>query len=677
MANTLLIKRSTATAAPSTLENGELAYSQVGATGKLYIGRPGGTTGDVDAIGGKYYVDRSETAYGWGNHALAGYLTTQYSLPEATSAVRGGIELFSDTDQSVAANAVSSTASRTYGIQLNSAGQAVVNVPWVDTNTFYTLPVATSTVLGGIELFSSIDQTVAANAITTTASRTYGLQLNAWNQGVINVPWTDTLYTLPVATDTALGGIELFSNVDQSVAANAVTTTAGRTYGIQLNAANQAVVNVPWTDTTQTTVANLSGGSAGTLPYQSGANATAMLAAGTSGYILRANGAAAPSWTINDLTSFPTSNFKKSVKVATTANITLSGLQTIDGVLLVNGDRVLVKNQTALPENGIYIALSGTWARSTAADGSNEIDSAVVGVEAGTENGGLFYTNVFKSTDVVGTTLMPWYKVTTELDQTTTNTANKIVQRDGSGNFSAGTITATGFSGSGASLTSLNASNLSSGTVPDARISGSYTGMTNLTGTGTVDFSKFYGNGADTAALPSFSWTTDPNTGIWNSAADTIGFTTGGTNRITINSSGISGAGSGLTSLNASNLASGTVPVARIPALGYLPISGGTLTGALTVTGDFTVNGTITTVNTEEVTIADNNIRLNGNFLTGIPSENAGISVRRGGFADVALQWNEGTDKWEVTTDGSVYSNLLTAANFPTEFTGTIDGGTF
>ena len=54
-------------------------------------------------------------------------------LPEATSSAKGAIELFSDTDQSVAANAVSATASRTYGIQLNSAGQGVVNVPWTDT----------------------------------------------------------------------------------------------------------------------------------------------------------------------------------------------------------------------------------------------------------------------------------------------------------------------------------------------------------------------------------------------------------------------------------------------------------------------------------------------------------------------------------------------------------------
>ena len=53
-----------------------------------------------------------------------------YSLPEATSTAKGGVELFSDTVQSVAAESVSTTDNRTYGLQLNSAGQAVVNVPW-------------------------------------------------------------------------------------------------------------------------------------------------------------------------------------------------------------------------------------------------------------------------------------------------------------------------------------------------------------------------------------------------------------------------------------------------------------------------------------------------------------------------------------------------------------------
>lgn len=56
-----------------------------------------------------------------------------YTLPTATSSAKGGIELFSDTVQTVAANTVSSTSSRTYGVQLNSDGQAVVNVPWTDT----------------------------------------------------------------------------------------------------------------------------------------------------------------------------------------------------------------------------------------------------------------------------------------------------------------------------------------------------------------------------------------------------------------------------------------------------------------------------------------------------------------------------------------------------------------
>ena len=62
-----------------------------------------------------------------------------YSLPEATATVRGGIELFSNTDQSVAANSISSTAGRTYGSQLNSAGQLVVNVPWRQTLSIHAM----------------------------------------------------------------------------------------------------------------------------------------------------------------------------------------------------------------------------------------------------------------------------------------------------------------------------------------------------------------------------------------------------------------------------------------------------------------------------------------------------------------------------------------------------------
>lgn len=107
----------------------------------------------------------------------------------------------------------------------------------------------TSTTLGTIKLASDTAQTVAFNAVSATASRSYGLQVNASGQGIVNVPWTDTVYTLPTATASALGGIELFSGTTQTTAANAVTTTASRTYGLQLNSDLQGVVNVPWTDT--------------------------------------------------------------------------------------------------------------------------------------------------------------------------------------------------------------------------------------------------------------------------------------------------------------------------------------------------------------------------------------------------------------------------------------------
>ena len=62
---------------------------------------------------------------------------------------------------------------------------------------------------------------------------------------------TNTTYS--AATSTVLGLVELFSDTVQTVAGNAVTATAGRTYGVQFNSSGQMVVNVPWTDTTPVT----------------------------------------------------------------------------------------------------------------------------------------------------------------------------------------------------------------------------------------------------------------------------------------------------------------------------------------------------------------------------------------------------------------------------------------
>ena len=62
------------------------------------------------------------------------------------------------------------------------------------------------------------------------------------------------------------------------------------------------------------------------------------------------------------------------------------------------------------------------------------------------------------------------------------------------------------------------------------------------------------------------------------------------------------------------------------------------------------------------MTVDDNIIVLNNN-ATGAPSANAGLEVERGSSTNVAIQWNETSDKWELTNDGSTYGNLVTTAD--------------
>lgn len=76
---------------------------------------------------------------------------------------------------------------------------------------------------------------------------------------------------------------------------------------------------------------------------------------------------------------------KSPVKAATTANIMLSGTQTIDGVVLVVGNRVLVKNQNNGSQNGIYEVSDGAWSRSSDANTDAEI---MTGLSVAVENGG-------------------------------------------------------------------------------------------------------------------------------------------------------------------------------------------------------------------------------------------------------------------------------------------------
>ena len=102
-------------------------------------------------------------------------------------------------------------------------------------------------------------------------------------------------------------------------------------------------------------------------------------------------------------------DIKDSVRIATTANITLSGTQTIDGVVLVAGNRVLVKDQTTASQNGIYIVASGAWTRSADFDntpGTEVSPGSFTFVEEGTTNANSGWVLTTNGTIIIGTTAL-------------------------------------------------------------------------------------------------------------------------------------------------------------------------------------------------------------------------------------------------------------------------------
>ena len=94
-----------------------------------------------------------------------------------------------------------------------------------------------------------------------------------------------------------------------------------------------------------------------------------------------------------------------------------------------------------------------------------------------------------------------------------------------------------------------------------------------------------------------------------------------------------------------------------------------TITNNLNVGGNLNVTGTINSVNTTQVNIVDNKINLNTDF-TGDPTVNAGIRVERGNAADVELLWNESSDNWTLTNDGTNYHAITR------KFTAVVGDGT-
>ena len=99
---------------------------------------------------------------------------------------------------------------------------------------------------------------------------------------------------------------------------------------------------------------------------------------------------------------------KASVVAGTTANISLTGAQTIDGVSVVATDRVLVKNQTAPAENGIYVASATAWARASDMSTWAQVPGAYVFIETGTTLADTGWVCTSNAGGTINVTAMTW-----------------------------------------------------------------------------------------------------------------------------------------------------------------------------------------------------------------------------------------------------------------------------
>ena len=120
---------------------------------------------------------------------------------------------------------------------------------------------------------------------------------------------------------------------------------------------------------------------------------------------------------------------------------------------------------------------------------------------------------------------------------------------------------------------------------------------------------------------------------------------------------------------------------ADIPSLSYLPLSGGTVSGALTVTGNLTVSGTTTTVNSTTLVVADKNIELAYGSTTEAAATGGGITLH--GLTDHTIIYTTGTSSWDFSEHVNLVTGKAFKINGATVLSATaldgvsVDGGTF
>lgn len=225
-------------------------------------------------------------------------------------------------------------------------------------------------------------------------------------------------------------------------------------------------------------------------------------------------------------------SWKPPANAATTVDITLSGLQTIDTVSLVAGNTVLVKNQSTAADNGIYIVSAGPWSRAPGADSWNEYEGAIIYIESGGQATTAWYCTA-QPGGTLGVTPLNFFNLSFAAGYTAGTGLTLIgtqfsITNTGvtAGSYGSASKTLTAQVNAQGQLTSLSASDISiagsqitSGTIGSSYLSGSYTGITTvgtLTGltVSTTINGSISGNAATATTANSATTSTNLSAGV-------------------------------------------------------------------------------------------------------------------------------------------------------------------
>lgn len=210
----------------ATAQSGDTV--KVTSTGKMYLIKDESKLSSED--GYEPYTASQASSVPWSG--VTGKPST-FTPPTSSATVLGGIKVGY------------TTSGKNYKVQLDSSGNAYVNVPWTDNNTTYNQ--ATADTLGLVKIGYD------------TSGKNYAVVLDGNGKMYVNVPWTDNNTTYAQATSDKLGLVKIGYSA------------TGKNYPVVLDGSGKMYVNVPWTDT-NTTYSNMgaatasAAGAAGLVP---------------------------------------------------------------------------------------------------------------------------------------------------------------------------------------------------------------------------------------------------------------------------------------------------------------------------------------------------------------------------------------------------------------------------